>query len=524
MAIKGSLSEASLSDVIQMICASTKTGCLSITDGSNFGTIFVKDGRIALANLTPHKRRLGDILVQSGKITGSQLDQAIRIQKDNRNKKLGAILIEIGAITQDDLREPLKLQTEDALFTMLLWDSGYFSFEPDLAPGPDEVILNIPYEGLLIDSVRRIDEWKEIEDKLPPNDTILIKKRSPVQLELTESEETILNLINDERNLAEITSMSPLPTLETCKAVHVLFTAGLVDTSEPKKEEAEVKAKERKEVGLAFYKTKMYKEAIQELAKVLDIEPENKEARFYLGLANYRNGDYEQAIEHLSKLGDEIPILYNIACAYWKSGEIDEAISILNEVAKSDPESPRTLVSLGILNFEKGNNEQGKKYFSQLNEKDPHHFLPYFYQPLICLREKDYEGALNLLAEAIEKFPSKVELRNNLAVLLETMGKNKETEQAYREAVNQDPFNTLLRKNFGTFYYNRNIIGAAREQFEAIVESARDWEINFKLANIMLKLGKRPEALEYYKRAQRQEPDEPIIERNIKILEHEEQA
>ncbi|HIE05181.1 MAG TPA: tetratricopeptide repeat protein [bacterium (Candidatus Stahlbacteria)] len=524
MAIKGSLSEASLSDVIQMICASTKTGCLSITDGSNFGTIFVKDGKIALADLRPHKRRIGDILVQSGKITDAQLDEAIRIQKENRDKKLGAILIEKGTITEDDLIEPLKLQTEDALFTMLLWDSGYFSFEPDLRPGADEIILDIPYEGLLIDSVRRIDEWKEIEDKLPPKDTILIKKKSPVQLKLTESEEAVLDLINDERSLADITSMSPLSTVETCKAIHVLFTAGLVDASKAKVEEAETKAKERREVGLAFYKTKMYNEAIQELSRVLDIDPENMQARFYLGLAYYRIGNFKEAIEHLSKVGDKTPVLYNLACCYWRLGEPEEALSILNRITELDPDSPKILLSLGILNFEQKNNTQAKNYFNTLKEKDPDHFLPYFYLPLLSIRDKDYQEGISQFATAIEKYPSKVELRNNLAVLLETMGKSKDAEQAYRDAIKQDPFNPQLRKNFGSFYYNRNIIGAAREQFEAIEESFRDWEINFKLANIMLKLGKRSEALEYYKRAQKQKPNDSIIERNLKILEHEEQT
>lgn len=507
-----------------MICVSDKTGCLSITDGTNFGTIFIKDGKIALANLTPHKRRIGDILLQAGKIDETNLNQAINVQKENRNKKLGAILIEIGAIKPEDLVEPMKLQTEDALFTMLLWDSGYFSFEPELTPGADEIALDIPYEGLLIDSVRRIDEWKEIEDKLPPNDTILIKKKSPVQLKLTETEETVLNLIDDKRSLAEITSMSPLQTIETCKAVHVLFTAGLIDATLPKKEETEKDAKDRREVGLAFYKTKMYKKAIHELSRALDINGDDKESRFYLGLSYYRINDFEEAVNNLSKLGEAKPALFNIACAYWKMGEVDEAISILDKLKESDPKSPKVLAGLGILSFEKKSNDQAMRCFEQLKEEDPEHYLPYLYLPLLKIREKDYENAINQFAEAIDKFPSKVELRNNLAVLLETMAKNKETEQAYRDAVSQNPFHPQLRKNFGTFYYNRNIIGAAREQFEALEESARDWEINFKLANIMLKLGNRAEALAYYERALAQKPDDPIIERNIKILEHEEQG
>ncbi|RKX71254.1 hypothetical protein DRP53_02215 [candidate division WOR-3 bacterium] len=522
MAIKGSLSEASLSDVIQMICTSKKTGCLSLTDGTNFGTIFIKEGRIALAKLTPHKRKIGDILLQMGKINEDQLHQAIEIQKSNRNKKLGAILIEIGAITTEDLIEPLRLQTEDALFTMLLWNSGFFSFEPNLSPPPDEVILDIPYEGLLIDSARRIDEWKEIEDKLPPNDTVLVRKKSVVQLDLTEEEKTVLNLIDGKRSFAEITSMSPLPTLETCKAIHVLFTAGLIDSIEPKREDVATKAKERYEVGLAFYKTGMYKEAIKELLRVIKLDPDEKRARFYLGLSYYRIGDLSSAIDQLSRLGESRSVLCNLAAAYFRSGELNESISILEKIRASEPDSLRVLAALGFLYFQKGEDEKSRDCFEAVRSKDPDHYLPYFYLPLLSIRRGNFDEALDHFRNAIEKFPSRAELRNNLAVLLEAMGKHREAEKVFREAINQDPFHPLVRKNFGTFYYNRNIIGAAREQFEAVEESARDWETNFKLANIMLKLGNRDEALRYYKIAHEQNPDDPIIARNIKILEHEE--
>ena len=40
MAIKGSLKEASLPDVLQLLSMGLKTGCLSVTHRNNFGSIF----------------------------------------------------------------------------------------------------------------------------------------------------------------------------------------------------------------------------------------------------------------------------------------------------------------------------------------------------------------------------------------------------------------------------------------------------------------------------------------------------
>src|SRR5579859_2248393 len=105
MAIKGSLKEASLPDVLQLLALGQKTGCLSIADRSNFGYIYFDKGRICYASIVNRRDRLGDILVKHEKITQEQLDAAIHRQSKarDRDKKLGAILVEQGAITQGDL-------------------------------------------------------------------------------------------------------------------------------------------------------------------------------------------------------------------------------------------------------------------------------------------------------------------------------------------------------------------------------------------------------------------------------------
>ncbi len=51
MAIKGSLKEASLPDVLQLLALGQKTGCLTLSDRSNLGHIYFKEGRICFASI-----------------------------------------------------------------------------------------------------------------------------------------------------------------------------------------------------------------------------------------------------------------------------------------------------------------------------------------------------------------------------------------------------------------------------------------------------------------------------------------
>ena len=56
------------------------------------------------------KRRLGNILVSAGKITGYQLQETLKLQKA-LGKKLGEILVESNMITEDEIIECVEQQT-----------------------------------------------------------------------------------------------------------------------------------------------------------------------------------------------------------------------------------------------------------------------------------------------------------------------------------------------------------------------------------------------------------------------------
>ena len=86
MAIKGSLKEASLPDVLQLLAMGKKTGCLSVTHRSNFGYIFFDRGRITYASIVNRRDRLGDLLVKNELIKPEELTVAIEEQTVEKKK------------------------------------------------------------------------------------------------------------------------------------------------------------------------------------------------------------------------------------------------------------------------------------------------------------------------------------------------------------------------------------------------------------------------------------------------------
>jgi hypothetical protein len=172
MAIKGSLKEASLPDVIQLLFLGRRTGCLALADRQNFGTIHFDEGNIVYASIVNRRDRLGDILVRNGRITAEQLQQAVDRQREERDRKLGEILVQQEAISRDELQHYVRVQIEEAVYYLFTWNSGTFNFEAGVRPEREDFLVRINPEYLLLEGARRVDEWSLIEKKIPTFDLI----------------------------------------------------------------------------------------------------------------------------------------------------------------------------------------------------------------------------------------------------------------------------------------------------------------------------------------------------------------
>ena len=213
MPIKGSLEEASVQDVLQLLSLGRKTGCLSITNWSNLGHIHVAQGRIIHAKIVNRRDRLGDVLVKRGRITQEQLDEAIRLQDQNRDKKIGEILLELGAMNREELERHVRLQIEEAMYVLLGWQQGGFTFEIDVQPPPNEFLISIDPESLMLEGARRTDEWPQIEKKVPSFGIVFKadeKRLVSSEKTLTSHQARIAPLLDGSRDVGEVVDQTGL--------------------------------------------------------------------------------------------------------------------------------------------------------------------------------------------------------------------------------------------------------------------------------------------------------------------------
>jgi len=521
MAVKGSLSEASFTDVLQLLTFSNRAGCLSVTDGRNFGNVFIRDAGIIYANLINRRDRLGDVLVTQKKITQEALEQALTRQKEQK-KRLGEVLIEMGVISREDLEHYLRYQIEEVIFQMLTWETGYFSFEPDLLPPVEEFAVFITPQELLLEGARRIGEWKKLEGKLPPFDTVLKQKPLDRPLAFTEDEKKIITLIDGERTIDEIVKVSEFDFFATCRTLYGLFSAGILEKPDViPVEKGKGSVEEHKNLGYAFFKTEMYDEAEREYRRILEIELENSEANFYLGLIDMKQGSWATAVNYLEKsLARErrANTLNNIGVVYEKLERWPDAVKAYEEAFRIDPKNKKALVNLGRYYFRNDDLDQAKNCFIQALEIDNILYGPYCYLLLTYHKLGDRLRAEAIVNEGRDKFAQGSEFLLNCAVFNETIGRAEEAEKLYRRVIEIAPTNVVGRLKLADFYYREELFGAAREEYERVPEPKRDFGVYYRLGNIYLKQGDKSKALVLWEKAYQLNPQDTVLIKNLEIL------
>jgi tetratricopeptide (TPR) repeat protein len=535
VAIKGSLREASLPDVLQLLALGQKTGCLSIADRSNFGYIFFDRGRICYASIVNRRDRLGDILAKHEKITQEQLDTAVLRQSRERDKKLGEILVEQGSISQPELERYIRVQIEEAVYFLFTWTQGTFNFEADVHPERQDFLVSINPESLLLEGARRVDEWGLIEKKVPSFDIIFIVDHERLDISeatLTETQQRILPLLDGSRDVNQIIEDSGLGEFEIGKALYGLITAGFLHragrtTTTEVGKMTDARVEEHRNLGVAFYKTGMLDEAAREFRRVAELRVGDPNALFFLGLVALKQARWREAMESLrlaaEKGGSRPAVLHNLGFAFEQLGRLDEAEAACAEAASRARNDPRIYLGWGIVALKRGDHtgsggrlDRAKELYG--NQQPP--AVWYWARALASALGGDFEAAEQAGAAGIAAYPASAVLRNNLAVLRELSGDLRGAEELVRAAIQDEPSQPQLSKNLGDLAYRASRYDEAWTAYRRAVELAPELgdDVYFKLGNIAYKRVDRDLAAQLWRRALELNPHHELAKTNLETL------
>ncbi|MBK5092891.1 MAG: DUF4388 domain-containing protein [Actinobacteria bacterium] len=233
MPLKGSLKDFSLPDLFQLIHFGRKNGTLNITSGEARGYVCFRDGNVFFATHNWKRPPLGQRLVQSGLVNDNQIEEALDLQRTTRKgQRLGNILVELGYLAKESLEVFIEEQIRDAVFNLLRWTEGEFDFDPNQVFPEEDIGLSMSTENLILEGSRRLDEWYQIEKKVPALDAVFTVIRVPggdtPDINLTSEEWLALYHVDGKHTVGDIVEKSGQSAMTTCKAIYGLVTAGFI--------------------------------------------------------------------------------------------------------------------------------------------------------------------------------------------------------------------------------------------------------------------------------------------------------
>ena len=538
MAIEGSLQDVALADICQLLAMGRKTGCLSITDRSNFGYVYFEEGRVIYASVLNRPDRLGELLVRNNVITRVDLSTAMEAQAHERGVRLGELLVRKGALTEEQLSRYISLQIEEAVYHLFTWSQGSFHFDPDQRPDEEGLFLvNISAESLLMEGARRVGEWGLIEKKIPSLDLVFAMQKSPDQadedVELTAGQKKLIPLIDGHRTVEELALESGMVEFDTCKALYGLLQAGFVGRAGQRDHVVAegaggAEVTQHLNLGVAFYRSGMMEDAVREFQAVLEQEPKHPRALFRLGLIAFHAGRLNEALEHFDRMPEEAresySVLRNRALSLEHLNRFPEALEVLERAEKLRPGDPALSLARGIVRLRSGDTagslEALRAYRTAATLKKPS-ALYYAFTGLAAALAGEFDYAVQVGREGLAHYPSCGPLLVNAGAVLERRGEGEAAEGLYARAVQTQPPPAQAHKNLGDQAWARGDQVAARVHYEKAVkiEPRLGDDIYLRLGNIAYKDQDLDVARLLWRRALELNPKNDMVRTNLESVQ-----
>jgi len=185
MALKGNLRDFNLTQLLNLINLSRKTGTLSIEATGQQAQICFKEGKLVFASLDTQDGHLAQVLYKAGQLSQEQTRTILSRAGATSDKRLGMMLIEAGHVTH----------------------------------------------------TRRVKEWEELQDELPDLDaTLRFTDRPDARLRninLSVEEWRVVSFINPRNSIRQIAKANNMSDFQIRRIIYGMLQAGLVDLIRP---------------------------------------------------------------------------------------------------------------------------------------------------------------------------------------------------------------------------------------------------------------------------------------------------
>jgi hypothetical protein len=230
--MEGNVKEFGLADVIQLIAASQKTGVLLLDHHTDTASIAFALGDITAAvyGRQGKQDQLQDYLFRSKKLDPETIQKLTRIQQDT-NLSIDDVMIKERIMTEEELLGVITFKIQEVIDDIFTWSDAHYKFDAqaDLY-AKSRTKVTIPVTTLLMEAMRRKDEWPRIKMAIPSDDIVLtVKPDGMLPYDALPEAKQMMEFIDGSRNISEMIRVSGFGRFRTFNALFTLFELGMIE-------------------------------------------------------------------------------------------------------------------------------------------------------------------------------------------------------------------------------------------------------------------------------------------------------
>jgi len=231
--LSGELTDFNLFDIFQLIDTAKSSGKLSVYSSLMSSEIYFDKGSIVFGSTSKQGKNIlsGDILEKRMNISKEVFHRAFRTSRETGVPILRAFVNE-GILSEDEIMVILREHIDNAVYSTIELESGYFFFEK--MPLPDKFLdipMRLKVSHLILEGARRVDERKFAAKMFQDNDIVFIRLMTDVALEdisLDKNELEIFSLVDGKRTISDIIKMSAIEESEAKRIFYTLTRVGIL--------------------------------------------------------------------------------------------------------------------------------------------------------------------------------------------------------------------------------------------------------------------------------------------------------
>lgn len=234
----GDVTVLGVGNLLQILYLSQAHGFLNLERGGRRKTLEVTPHGLRVVGGARKGKPLGEILLQSGRITKAQLLGLLSEQKKS-GKPLGELVADRGIVSRGVIQGALRKQVSEEVYDLLTWTEGTFEFRTlgDGPTPPDEgpfskILLDSNVMSLMLGAAHRTDELARIRASIPDDRLIPLAVELPSRADDPELDpepvEELLPLLDGQRSIGDLVAQSLFPQFTVLRTFHLLTERGMV--------------------------------------------------------------------------------------------------------------------------------------------------------------------------------------------------------------------------------------------------------------------------------------------------------